>query len=117
MENLIIIFFLLLLGMTLSRLKIFPDNASQVLNLFIIYISLPALILLQVPRLTFSKELLAPVLIPWVMLVFSAMLVLAASRIFKWPRPTTGALLLVVPLGNTSFGAAWQHLIFRHTNG
>jgi len=103
MENLIIIFFLLLLGMTLSRLKIFPDNASQVLNLFIIYISLPALILLQVPRLTFSKELLAPVLIPWVMLVFSAMLVLAASRIFKWPRPTTGALLLVVPLGNTSF--------------
>jgi predicted permease len=70
MENLIIIFALLLLGMTLSKLKIFPDNASQILNLFIIYISLPALILLQVPRLTFSKELLVPALIPWVMLFF-----------------------------------------------
>jgi len=103
MENLIIIISLLLLGMTLSRLKIFPDNASQVLNLFIIYIPLPALILLQVPRLTFSKELLVPVLIPWVMLFFSAILVLAVSRIFKWPRPTTGALMLMVPLGNTSF--------------
>lgn len=103
MENLIIIFSLLLLGITLSRLKIFPANASQILNLFIIYISLPALILLQVPRLTFSKELLVPVLLPWAMLVITAMLVLAASRLFKWPRPTTGALLLMVPLGNTSF--------------
>jgi len=103
MENFIIIFSLLLLGMLFSRLKIFPDNASQILNLFIIYISLPALILLQVPRLTFSKELLVPVLMPWAMLFISALLVLAASRIFKWPRSTTGALLLMVPLGNTSF--------------
>jgi len=103
MENLIIIFSLLLLGMALGRLKIFPDNTSQVLNLFIIYISLPALILLQVPRLNFSEELLVPVLMPWTMLVVSALLVLAAARIFNWPRPTTGALLLMVPLGNTSF--------------
>jgi hypothetical protein len=103
MENLVIIFALLLLGMTLNKLKIFPDNASQILNLFIIYISLPALILLQVPRLTFSKSLLVPVILPWAMLVISALLVLAASRIFRWPRPTTGALMLMVPLGNTSF--------------
>ncbi|MFC1844327.1 AEC family transporter [Thermodesulfobacteriota bacterium] len=103
MGNLIIIFSLLLLGMLLSRLKVFPDNASQSLNLFIIYISLPALILLQVPRLTFSKELLVPVLLPWVMVLVSALLVLLASHLLKWQRPTTGALLLMVPLGNTSF--------------
>jgi len=103
MENLVIIFSLLLLGMLLNRLKVFPDNAAQSLNLFIIYVSLPALILVQVPRLVFSKELLAPVLLPWFMVLVSALLVLAASRIFKWPRPTTGALLLIVPLGNTSF--------------
>jgi len=103
MENLIIIFSLLLLGMLLSRLKVFPDNASQSLNLFIIYISLPALILLQVPRLTFSKELLVPVLLPWAMVIVSALLVLLASKLLKWQRPTTGAMLLMVPLGNTSF--------------
>jgi predicted permease len=103
MENLLIIFTLLLFGIGLRRLKILPENSSQTLNLFIIYISLPALILLQVPRLTFSKSLLAPVLMPWVMLAISALLVLAASRIFKWPRPITGALMLVIPLGNTSF--------------
>jgi predicted permease len=103
MENLIIIFGLLLLGMALSRLKIFPENASQSLNLFIIYVSLPALILLQVPRLTFSRELLVPVLLPWAMVVVSAALVLIASRVFRWDRQITGALLLMVPLGNTSF--------------
>jgi len=103
MENLSIIFALLLLGMLLSRLKIFPQNASQSLNLFIIYVSLPALILLQVPRLTFSKGLLIPVLLPWAMVVVSAALVITASRILKWQRQTTGALLLMVPLGNTSF--------------
>ncbi len=103
MENLIIIFSLLLLGMALSRLKIFPENSSQVLNLFIIYISLPALILLQVPRLIFSKNLLIPVLMPWIMVAISALLVLTAAKTFRWTRSTTGALLLMVPLGNTSF--------------
>jgi predicted permease len=103
MENLIIIFALLLLGMLLSRLKIFPDNAPQSLNLYIIYVSLPALILLQVPRLSFSEELLVPVLLPWAMVIVAALLVMTAARILKWDRPTTGALLLVIPLGNTSF--------------
>jgi len=103
MENLIIIFALLLLGMAFSRLETFPQNGSQTLNLFIIYVSLPALILLQVPRLTFTKDLLSPVLLPWAMLLVSALLVQSASRIFRWQRPTTGALMLIVPLGNTSF--------------
>ena len=103
MANLIIIFTLLLLGMGLSRLGIFPKNGSQVLNIFIIYVSLPALILLQIPRLTFSNDLLVPVLMPWIMLFVSALLVKTVSLIFKWQRPITGALLLMVPLGNTSF--------------
>jgi predicted permease len=103
MENLIIIFSLLLLGMVLSRLEIFPKSASQNLNLFVIYVSLPALILLQVPRLTFSKSLLVPIFLPWIMVVASAGLVLTASRVYRWNRQTTGALLLMVPLGNTSF--------------
>jgi len=103
MENIIIIFALLLCGIILKRLETFPQNGAQTLNLFIIYVSLPALILLQVPRLTFSKDLLVPVLLPWIMLAVSAGLVMTASLIFKWQRPTTGALMLVVPLGNTSF--------------
>jgi len=103
MENLIIIFTLLLLGMALARLQFFPENAAQSLNLFVVYIALPALILLQVPRLTFSRDLLVPVLLPWTMLLISAVLVTVSARLLKWPAPVTGALMLVVPLGNTSF--------------
>ena len=103
MENFIIVLGLLLLGMGLNRLGIFPRSAAQSLNHFIIYVSLPALILLQVPRLTFSRDLLVPILLPWAMVAVSALLIMTASRIFKWQRQTTGALLLMVPLGNTSF--------------
>ena len=71
------------------------------LNLIGIYISLPALILLKIPVLVFSKELLVPVIMPWGMLIFSAALVLILSKYLKWNCFTTGCLLLLVPLGNT----------------
>ena len=40
---------------------------------------------------------------PWCMLLLSAILVLAMARHRQWSRPTTGVLMLVVPIGNTSF--------------
>ncbi len=68
-----------------------------------IYVSLPALILLKIPELIFSTELLIPALMPWGMLVFSAALILLLAKSLHWGRATTGCLLLLVPLGNTSF--------------
>jgi predicted permease len=57
----------------------------------------------RVPRLELSTDLLILGWMPWAMLAISAALVLGASRVLKWSRPVTGALLLLVPLGNTSF--------------
>jgi predicted permease len=93
----------LLIGMALKRVPVFPEETGKVLNLFVIYVSLPALILLKVPELTFSADLLVPALMPWGMLLFSAALVLGLSRLLNWNRATTGCLFLLVPLGNTSF--------------
>lgn len=103
LENFIIILCYLIIGMGLRRVPKFPKESANVLNLFVIYVSLPALILLEVPELTFSKQLLVPTLMPWVMLLFSAVLVLILSSIMGWDKSITGALLLLVPLGNTSF--------------
>ena len=103
MQNFIIILSLLLIGMGIKRLPTFPKETGNALNLIVIYVSLPALILLKIPQLVFSSELLAPVIMPWAMLVFSAVLVLVLAKSFKWDRATTGCLLLLVPLGNTSF--------------
>ena len=103
MENFVFIGIFVLLGMLFSRLKAFPKDSAQVLNMFALYVSLPALILLKVPQIVFSHEILIAALVPWGMLLFSVLLVLAAGRLWSWERSTTGVLLLVVPLGNTSF--------------
>lgn len=103
MENFVITITFLLLGMALKRIPDFSDETGNVLNLFVIYISLPALVLLKIPELVFSKNLLVPAFMPWVMLLFSCALILILSRLLKWARATTGCLLLLIPLGNTSF--------------
>ncbi|HRX84945.1 MAG TPA: AEC family transporter [Phycisphaerae bacterium] len=103
MQNVIFILALLLIGKGLSRLRAFPPETFSVLANFIIYVSLPALILEKIPGLSISREILAPIVLPWVMLAVSAAAVVGLSRTFRWSRETTGALLLVVPLGNTSF--------------
>lgn len=103
MENFLATLLLLLFGMGLRRFRLIPDNAAQTLNLFVIYISLPALVLLKVPELTPSVDLLVPFLMPWLMLAVSAALVLALGRLLTLRQEIIGALLLVVPLGNTSF--------------
>ena len=103
MDNIILILVLLLLGIGLKFIPAFPENTAQVLTSFVIYVSLPALILIQIPKLPITHEILVPALMPWVMLAFSALLVLTCSRLFKWSRDVTGVLMLLVPLGNTSF--------------
>lgn len=93
----------LFIGLGLRRLPAFPRDAAAVLNSYVIHVPLPALVLLRIPGLAFSPELLTPALLPWAMLFASAAGVLAASRLFGWGRGVTGSLLLLVPLGNTSF--------------
>lgn len=103
MANFILIGVFVGLGLLFRRLSAFPRETAQTLNMFALYVSLPALILLKVPQLEFSADMLVPALVPWGVLGLSVVLVLLVSRRCNWPRPTTGVLLLVVPLGNTSF--------------
>lgn len=103
MENYLVLIILFFAGYGLRHLSVFPRDTASSLNLFIIYVSLPALVLYQVPRLVISSDALVPVLMPWAMLAISALAVYALSRAFGWDRKVQGSLLLVVPLGNTSF--------------
>ena len=103
MENFIITMTYLLIGVLIKRLPRFHQETGNVLNMFVIYVSLPAVVLLKIPELTFSRDLLVPTLMPWAMLLISSLTVLILARVFSWSRPITGSLLLLVPLGNTSF--------------
>ncbi len=103
MENFVIITTFLLIGMTLRHIPEFPNATGSILNLFVIYISLPALVLLKIPELIFSEALLLPALMPWGALLLSFTVILIFSKALKWNRSTTGCLLLLIPLGNTAF--------------
>jgi malate permease and related proteins len=103
MENFVLTISFLLIGVLLRRLPVLPRDAAQTLNLFVINVSLPALVLLKVPLLVFSRDLLVTVLMPWGMVAIGSLAVLALARALAWSREITGALLLMVPLGNTSF--------------
>ncbi len=103
MENFILTVSFLLMGMGLRRLPRFPKETAQVLNLFAIYLSLPALVLLKVPQLHFSFDILVPVIMAWAMLLVSALMVLGMGKLLRWEKESIGVLLLLIPLGNTSF--------------
>jgi hypothetical protein len=103
MEPFVVILTLLAVGMLLRRVPALPGTTGNVLNGIVIWVSLPALILQRIPELAAAQNMIVPALFPWVMLGLSAVLVFALSRLLTWDRATTGCLLLVIPLGNTSF--------------
>jgi len=100
MVQILFILFLLIVGYLLRFAK-FPGDFGKSLNLFVIYISFPATILLQVPHITFDNSLWIAIITPWTVLALSVLLVFLFFR--HQPRNTLAALLLLVPLGNTSF--------------
>lgn len=103
MDNFYLVLVYLIIGALLRRVPAMPESSGIAFNMYVLYVALPALILQNMPRLTFSAELLIPALTPWLLLIIVVLLVLGLSRFFNWSRQVTGALLIVLPLGNTSF--------------
>lgn len=103
MENFILIILCLTGGLILQHFPIFNRDAPLALNLYVIWFALPALILRQVPELAFNSDLLICVVMPWLMVGLGVILVKIGSFLFRWSRRIEGGLMLMVPLGNTSF--------------
>jgi malate permease and related proteins len=94
---------LLLLGVAVGHLRLLPAGTGSLLDTLVIRLSLPGLILAVVPELELGAEVAVPVLVAWGSVAFLAVAVLVWSRLARWEPVTTGTLLLVVPLANTSF--------------
>lgn len=94
---------MLALGMLFARLRLLPANAAAVLNLVVLYVCLPAAVLIYVPRLQVDATLLGVIVTPWLLAVATVALVTAATRLFRFRRDEHAVLLLCVALGNTSF--------------
>ncbi|MCB9425486.1 MAG: AEC family transporter [Flavobacteriales bacterium] len=103
MENLLLLFVCLVIGLVLQHAKAFPPLSYKVLNSFVIYVSLPSLGLYFIPEIEISSALLYPVGVAWLGFVGSYIFFTALGRIFKWSKKLTGCLILTAGLGNTSF--------------
>ncbi|WP_373032337.1 AEC family transporter [Sulfurovum sp.] len=103
MENFVLILLAIAIGYGLNRFRIFPEDAAAILNKFVIYISLPAMVLLQIPKLTFSIDIIIPVLIAWLVIIITAIITLVVSKLLRFTKEVTGALMLVAVLTNSSF--------------
>ncbi|GAB4168121.1 MAG: AEC family transporter [Wenzhouxiangellaceae bacterium] len=98
-----LIFGMIGLGRLLAECRWLPEQTADVLNRVVITLCLPAVIFLHVPKLEASMELLPLVLAPWLLLAVSVAIVLPVARRLAWSRPVTAVLLVMIPLGNTSF--------------
>jgi malate permease and related proteins len=103
MVNFILLLICLLLGLLFQRFEEFPKNAHLALNGFIIYVCLPALSLLHIPRIPLSAELLFPIGVAWIVFLLAVIIFILLKKWLQLSRATTGALILTAGLGNTSF--------------
>jgi predicted permease len=103
MHNIILLFACLLIGMALRVARKVPDNTHLALNAFIIHISLPSLIIIQIHRAALQPELLLSIAMPWIMFSLGVCFFWMLSARLHFSRETTGALMLSGGLANTSF--------------
>lgn len=103
MSSFILLFGCLGLGLLLQRVKEFPRNSAQVLNQFIIYISMPALALYFIPEVKLNSSVLLPVAVAWICFGASALFFWSLGKTFGWSRKLVGCLIITAGFGNTSF--------------
>ncbi|HZF97344.1 MAG TPA: AEC family transporter [Pseudoxanthomonas sp.] len=102
-DSFALIIAMLVLGMAFARLGLFPADTAEALNAVVLYLCLPAAILLYVPRLHVDASVFGLVATPWLLALATVGLVLLAARVLGLRREQYAVLLLCVALGNTSF--------------
>jgi predicted permease len=103
MTNLILLAICLLAGIGLRKTGRFPAATPAALNGFVIHISLPALTILHIHNIAINSSLLLTAGMAWLLFGFAWLIFGVAGKLFSIDRDTTGALILVAGLGNTSF--------------
>ena len=103
MNNFILIFVFLFLGLVLQSIKQIPKNAHKILNWIVVYICLPALALYYIPKIKWDTQLLFPIGVAWIGFVVSYFFFSYLGKKRGWPRKLVGCLIICAGLSNTSF--------------
>ena len=92
-----------LLGWLVKTIRPVPVVVTAWADKYVLQVALPAVIIAKISKVTFDGDVVLPIAVAWSVMLIAIAAVLIASRILKWNRSITGALLLVAVLGNTSF--------------
>ena len=107
MSNFAVIFICLVAGILCKRLRQFPTTSGAALNSFMVYLSMPALVLSQVPKLLTSLNFQGlwwlPISMAWITFLLSFLFFNFIGKKLGWSHSKIGALILTAGLGNTSF--------------
>ena len=103
LDAFVLILCLFAAGKLTARLGAFPAAGADALNLFVLYVCLPAAVLRHAAGLRPEPSLLGLVAIPWLLLLATAGLVHLVARALRLAPAERAVLLLCAPLGNTSF--------------
>ncbi|MCU0401943.1 MAG: AEC family transporter [Algoriphagus sp.] len=94
----------LFLGLFLQRTKGFPaQTAARWVQSYLIRIVLPALALLYIPAIKPTWALLIPISSAWLTFLLSWVIFGFLGKKLSWGKNTTGCLIIVAGLANTSF--------------
>jgi len=103
MQTILFIVGFFTLGYVARRFIADTGTAVKWLNNYIVYIAMPAIILVKIPALEFSLSMLIPAGFAWVWALIGGLTMMAISRSLQFARPLEGAAILLTILGNTSF--------------
>jgi len=102
-ENLFQLILFFLSGYFSRKFKIFSETASEVLIKFIIYISLPALVIYNVYSLKLEKNVFLIVISGWFVIFFSICISFFIGKLLNLERKTLSTFVIMATFGNTSF--------------
>ncbi|SHH35566.1 AEC family transporter [Flavobacterium defluvii] len=103
MNNFIIIFFFLFLGLLLQNVKRFPIHIYKTINKIVISICLPAITLYHIPKIKWNNELLFPIGAGWISFFLAVVFFHFLGRRLGWSNKLIGCLVLTAGLSNSSF--------------
>lgn len=103
MEAILVLFLALFAGWGLKLRGLVDESAVVGLNRYVIYVALPALVLVLLPGLHVGRGLWVAASMAWLHFGLAWLVFRWLGRWFGWDRATVGALILTGGLGNTSF--------------
>ncbi len=105
MWQLLFLFLFLVAGLLLQKIlsKELQVKLAYYLNRFVIYISLPAMVLVYLKSIKFDSTFFIPVTTAWGVFFISLILIYLLSKIFNFSKEMLIALIMLVSFTNSSF--------------